>query len=773
MEPQSNELQVIVADFKSRNQKRENLLKFLKKKGRSFHVSDVGEFLNSKDEYVLDITLRKIGALGIKSNFPVIEKFTYHVSGVVRAAAANALGQIRDRRAVPILEQLSMDSNYFVTWEAIIALSNIGTKEANPVFLKGLKYPHPTIRMLSARALGENRETESLVQLVRAASDINKSVRAAVIEALGKANYYPAFTLIEEALSDSDIEVRTVAILAIANFPQKKLLRYFKQSIKDHSDSVRLATIKALEILGYDESVVLIQQLISDRNPMIRQAVIKTLGEIGSFEQIQPIANFLQDKNPKVRAEAVNSLGKLGYTESTKYLLTAVKDSHKNVRSAAAAALCLINEQFEINPNIASSHFNIHLQNLDSGDLLVREEAVKNLCYSGVSFAVEPLIEAAKDAYIEIRRLAIKALVLVRNKKVFGIIHKGLADPCLRVKWESVYHLDLYSDMVKLSDVIKLFSDPEPSIRLKCVQILEYNKSPEALDTLLKGINDSDVLVRRITVKAICSYNSPDIVGPLKQVLVDQVPEIACIAAIKLGELKINAGASLIIQSMRSSDIQMIRQALQVANLLNTSTFVTSAVKLISSPDPEIKYLAMAYVSTHAEQQILKNIKDVIMTDSDPKIIELGLNALGRIRNYESYELLKKFAEHNKVEVREHVYRNMLLMNIPLPEKEKIIASIFQENFGQSFREEVLNSIESVLGKSGKDYLLQLINTSSPNISVQAVLLLKNYYSPEIETYLLDLAKTKKGRLSEAAQETLISSGYSRIRLFFSLMMHK
>ncbi|KAK3586195.1 hypothetical protein CHS0354_013145 [Potamilus streckersoni] len=634
-----------------------------------FGVEDVQHFLDSDDEYTLDITIRKIGSLGIKSNYPVIAGYAQHPSSSVRAAVANALGLIRDRRGIAILKKLQEDDFYTVRWESIIALSNIGTKDANPVFLKGLRDPHPAIRMLSARALGENREIENIPHLVKAAGDINKSVRAAVIDALGKTGHQSGLNLIEEAVADSDAEVRTSAIIALGYFPHRRYMNYLRISINDYSDSVKMASIKTLESLGYDECVPLIQRLVNDRNPMIRQAAAKALGEIAGFEQIGILSSMIKDPSPKVRAEAATALGKLGYYEATKPLIRAIKDSDENVRAAGASALCLINEQHEIDQSIAMSHFHIQMKNLESGDLIIREEAVRNLAYKGVNFAVKALTESAKDAYIEIRRLSIKALAYIRDKKSIGVIAHGLQDPCLRVRWESVYHLENYTDKIKVSDMIRLLFDSDPSIRMKSAQLMGYNKSPEALDALLKGIADTDISVRREIINSVCKYDSPIIIEPLKSVLVDKVSEIGCLAAIKLAEMGIE--------------------------------------------------------DEHADASVLKMLKALILKESE-QLRAMGIASLARINNTEAYEFAKTFLKSSSGDIRMQALLALLAMNIPQEEKERLVYSGLRDP-SEKIRKEVIKIIPSALPGNGKEFLTELTEDNTPGIALLAVMMLKAY----------------------------------------------
>ena len=630
---------------------RENLRKDILKIYLDSNFTDfslIRQFLKSSDEFVLELAIRKIGSFAIKSHFGLLEGFHNHIAPNVRAAVAFAFGIIRDRRAIDLLLKMHEDSTYFVRWECVIALANINMREGNPVFIKALKDKHSIIRMISARALGNNIDMDHVPILQKAAGDPVKPVKAAVIEALGKAGNHSSLAIISEATYDSDEEVRTVAILALCRYPRKKNLNFLRNTVNDRHDCVRMATIKALEQLGGQDSVKLISSLTGDKNHLIRQAVVKALGETGSFNQLNSLIASLKDPSSRVRSEAATALGKLGYTESANALVNAVKDGNASVRAAAASALCLINEQREISPNIGESHFNIYLDNLASGDILVREEAARNLAYTGVPVDIAPVVESAKDAYTEVRRLAIRALAYIRSKGSAGILFKALADNKLSVRWEAVYHMESYIDKVRINDLVKMYGDPDPSIRLKAAQLLALQKAPEGLEALYRSRRDRDIWVRRASVIAVTKYDSKEIIPFLKNMLSDQVLDIASIAAIKLLEMKVEDGIGVIIDSLRSDDPQKRYECARALRLLKTNVALRSCLRILKDKNEYqlIKREAMHYIARYADYSNFLEVKNLYVKAEDNFMKEKAIIALSNINHPDSIQTLREIFHH-------------------------------------------------------------------------------------------------------------------------------
>ena len=73
----------------------------------------------------------------------------------VRQAAAEALGRIGSKEAVPHLIEALKDEDWNVRFKAAEALGEIGSKEAAPHLIEALKDENLNVRKAAAEALGE------------------------------------------------------------------------------------------------------------------------------------------------------------------------------------------------------------------------------------------------------------------------------------------------------------------------------------------------------------------------------------------------------------------------------------------------------------------------------------------------------------------------------------------------------------------------------------------------------------------------------------------
>jgi HEAT repeat protein len=137
----------------------------------------------------------------------------------VRYYAAEALGEIGDKKAVePLIDSLN-DENNGVRSNSMIALVEIGNPSLNPL-INALNSNKWQIRWHAAETLGEIRDKKALKPLIKILNDENPWVRKTGADALGCLGDECAVKPLRTLLDDSDIDVREAAAKAIAKLGQ-------------------------------------------------------------------------------------------------------------------------------------------------------------------------------------------------------------------------------------------------------------------------------------------------------------------------------------------------------------------------------------------------------------------------------------------------------------------------------------------------------------------------------------------------------------------------
>ena len=117
----------------------------------------------------------------------LINALRYKKDPYVRQAAAEALGQLSDERAVEPLLALLEDSRGRVRKAAVDALGEIGDTRAVQPLIASLRYTweHTGVRIGTIEVLGKIGDEQAIVPLTALLKDRTDAIRVAAVEALG------------------------------------------------------------------------------------------------------------------------------------------------------------------------------------------------------------------------------------------------------------------------------------------------------------------------------------------------------------------------------------------------------------------------------------------------------------------------------------------------------------------------------------------------------------------------------------------------------------
>jgi cyclophilin family peptidyl-prolyl cis-trans isomerase len=141
----------------------------------------------------------------------------------VRAAQAQALGTLANRRGEPRLRAMLADEDHRVQAAVVTALAAAGSPEVERAATERLTHVDFALRAAAATALADVKAASAVPALLIAyqasASDPEYGARAALLNAIAKLNPAAATPLLREALGDRDwaVRVRAASLLKEQN----------------------------------------------------------------------------------------------------------------------------------------------------------------------------------------------------------------------------------------------------------------------------------------------------------------------------------------------------------------------------------------------------------------------------------------------------------------------------------------------------------------------------------------------------------------------------
>jgi HEAT repeat protein len=225
-------------------------------------------------------------------------------SSVRRARAAQLLGDLELRQAVPALCGLLTDRDHEVRVVAVRALGRIGAPAAAWRLIAGLDQHDPVPSQLAAHTLAQ-LGVEAEVTLSAALDHPQARVRAVCLDALG--------------LLGTTGSVDRIA----------RLLR------EDDNLDVRIAAAAALGRLGSRPALDPLVGALHRGPGVLRAAAARALGELGTAAAVPALTELLTDDEFQVAHEAAHSLRRLGAPG-----MQALRDTVDRQESDRAVAHC-------------------------------------------------------------------------------------------------------------------------------------------------------------------------------------------------------------------------------------------------------------------------------------------------------------------------------------------------------------------------------------------------------------------------------------------------
>ncbi len=468
--------------------------------------------LQDRDEGVRGAVADAIGRMGTLTEsaaHTLTNGLTSH-DNVVRARTAEALGDIGEAaaEAAPALVVALSDDNDRVRAKAVEALGKIGEAAAEvavPRLVRALKDPDNWVSALAAEALGEMGAgaDEAVPALVRSLRHQNPQVRANTAEALAKLGpaARAAVAALERAVGDEDGGVRIGAVRALGAIgrPTPESNRVVRTALADPDPQARAAAAEAFGAWGEADEPTRadLLALLDDANDEVKARTARVLPKLAGAtpEVVAGLSKRLsEDDSDWVRVEAARALGQLG-----------------TAAASAGAAL---------------------LRAAQTGEVGLREEAMRALAIAQPPEAVEAFASGLRDAEPQVRKLASagwRKAATVPEEAVPALI-EALHDPEIQVRANAAFALGRLDPVP--AEAVPLLAEcaahDDAGLRLYAAIALQSAPGGAATDALHPLLDDPNPRVRLIAARRVLAENptDPGAIAAVADALADSSPGI-------------------------------------------------------------------------------------------------------------------------------------------------------------------------------------------------------------------------------------------------------
>jgi TonB family protein len=174
-----------------------------------------------------------------------------------------------------------------VTARTAFAQTTVKPVPIAPQTLTDLKSADIEKRRAAADELGYLRNREAVPLLISALADKDASVREAAAFALGQITDPRAVVPLTKALVDKDADVRTSITFALGMIGDRKSGQTFSQLLDDPAASVRAAAVTAMGLMQDEEGVDELIEMLTDPAFDVRYDAAWALGQMNEADAIE------------------------------------------------------------------------------------------------------------------------------------------------------------------------------------------------------------------------------------------------------------------------------------------------------------------------------------------------------------------------------------------------------------------------------------------------------------------------------------------------------
>lgn len=586
----------------------------------------------------------RLARLGdIKAVVPLIDALTSAKELELKVKAAEALGELRDRRAVDALVAATTAPQPELRTAATMSLGLIGDHVAAEALFVAARDEQPAVRDAAIRSLSALG-----ISLDKVSPDLSSSswqVRAAAVATLARLGDRNAVPLIVSALRDSDSRVRTEAARTLGQFNDPTATDALIGTLSDQSGDVRVEAAFALGRLKNSRALVPLASLLNDRDPRVSLAAAESLGRMGDPRATRVLLDSLASADWRVRSRATQVLARVASEGSLDQavgpLARALTDNDPVVRYYAAEALA------GIGVKSVPSLIDILRANREAD----RDRAARVLWRIGGP-AVDPLLAVLQErgSTAEMRAAAAHTLGLIGDARATKGLASLLKDDRYFVRHEAAIALGHVGAPV-LELLLEMANSSTPSTREAAIEALGSSSSTRALDRVIEALSDQNANVRAAAVRALGESASERAAAPLMGVLRDETSTFRQQAAASLARLGTVAMPSLIraLKDPKPSVRQLVAQSL---GEIGSKDAVQSLIELITTDQSGARPEAIEALGKIGDPAAIAPILSVLRSGS-VAVRKRAVAALAKFRDPRALDAMTAALADQNEEVRQ------------------------------------------------------------------------------------------------------------------------
>ena len=252
-----------------------------------------------------------------------------------RAAVVTVLGWLRHAALGQLMSLLGEPALHKPLADSLVA---IGPAAVVPL-IDRLQSAAPSARSAAADLLGRLGDRRALPALLRALDDADAEVAATAAAALGALGLPSALDPLCAVFAHQSGTVRRAAVAAVNAIGAAGTAMKIRAAIVSDDSRTRECAVRVAGYFGFDDCIPLIVQALRDRDDDVRRAAIEQLPVLDGINAVDLLEHALRDEIARNRAAAAHALRLVDDSRAGAALNAALHDTDHWVRYYAATSL--------------------------------------------------------------------------------------------------------------------------------------------------------------------------------------------------------------------------------------------------------------------------------------------------------------------------------------------------------------------------------------------------------------------------------------------------
>lgn len=620
-----------------------------------------------------------------------------------RQRAAEKLGALKDKKAIPHLIEALNDSSEYVRSRAAKSLGELDAKEA-VLTLKGsfLHDKEGFVRREAGTALGliadSSNDQELLKEILVLRQD--KEITSSIIGALGQNKRKNCLPLLFECLQSDNPNIRRSALGAIGTIGDEEILP------------------KLLSLLQSEDKDMQIES-------------IRLFGRYKYKEAVEPLIKMFDKSDERTKSVIVISLKQIADPRAIPLLKEAVRDESQIIQSEARGALDALGQRSTVIEELKAA--------LEDKDFNKRKEALQRLIdLKGEPEAFLILNRLLDDKDVRIRRLAALAIPFESRKKSVPILVDMLKEKKLMDDY-LIFEKTMYGKAKETKEARSIYANPQLIEDMfmvdHAISDLSIMGAKEASDTFIELLNyDLTTYTRLVLIGGLGKMGDRKAIASLKPFLADD--ETRQQAAIALGKLGDKDALPLLLPYLKEGVKDVNKWELVEAFVGIGEPSVPHLIKALDSNDPKAKEIAIHSLGHVGDKSAVPYLVKLIDEDN-PKLTSDIIRALGRLGDKKALPALIGLYNSKKLNLRKEII--FAFSGLPDNSIRPLLFEVARDkNADLESRSSAIRTLGEIKDEEVIPFLEKLLKSENRMVQLNAAYALCKTGKLKYESYLIE-----------------------------------